>query len=43
MPVLMACPSSLDPLADDTMGSLANALMDAAETYYACRKAALAR
>ena len=31
-----------EPLAADTMGSLANALMSAAETYHACRAAALA-
>ena len=43
VPVLMACPSSLAPLPDDTMGALANALMDTAETYYACRAAAVAR
>jgi hypothetical protein len=38
----LACPSELDPLADDSMGSMANALMAAAETYHACRAAALA-
>lgn len=40
---MMACPSELEPLADDTMGAMANALMSAAETYHACRAAALAR
>ena len=38
----MACPAELEPMADDSMGSLANALMSAAETYHACRAAALA-
>jgi len=28
-------------MADDSMGALANALMSAAETYHACRAAAL--
>lgn len=37
----LACPATLEPLADDSMGSLANALMSAAETYHACRAAAL--
>ena len=41
--VRLACPAELEPLPDDTMGSLANALMAAAETYHACRRAALAQ
>jgi len=31
----------LDPMADDTMGAMANALMSAAETYHACRAAVI--
>jgi len=30
-------------MADDTMGAMAEALMAAAETYHACRAAAMAR
>lgn len=41
--VQLACPEVLEPMADDSMGSLANALMSAAETYHACRAAALSR
>lgn len=37
----LACPATLEPMADDSMGSLANALMSAAETYHACRAAVL--
>lgn len=37
----IACPPALPPLVDDSMGSLANALVEAAETYHACRAAAL--
>ena len=39
--VQLACPEALEPMADDSMGALANALMSAAETYHACRAAAL--
>ena len=39
----VACPPMLDGMADDSMGAMAEALMSAAETYHACRKAALAR
>ena len=35
----VACPPTLDPMADDTMGAMAEALMSAAETYHACRAA----
>lgn len=38
----MACPAALPPLQDDSMGALATALIEAAETYHACRAAALA-
>jgi hypothetical protein len=31
----------LDPLADDSMGAMAEALMAAAETYHACRAAVM--
>lgn len=41
MVVQLACPEQLEPMADDSMGALANALMSAAETYHACRAAAL--
>lgn len=41
MVVQLACPEALEPMADDSMGALANALMSAAETYHACRRAAL--
>lgn len=36
------CPATLPALRDSSMGALAEALMDAAETYHACRRAALA-
>ena len=35
----VACPPMLDGMADDTMGSMAEALLSAAETYHACRAA----
>ena len=38
---MLACPSELEQLPDDTMGSLANTLMSAAETYHACRAAVI--
>jgi len=31
----------LDPLADDSMGAMAEALMSAAEAYHACRAAVI--
>jgi len=37
----VACPPTLEPMADDTMGAMANALMSAAETYHACRAAVI--
>ena len=37
----VACPPMLDPLADDSMGAMAEALMAAAETYHACRAAVM--
>lgn len=40
--VQMACPPELPTMADDSMGSAVQALMDAAETYHMCRRAALA-
>lgn len=42
MVVQMACPPELPTMADDSMGSAVQALMDAAETYHMCRRAALA-
>ena len=35
----VACPQTLDGMADETMGAMAEALMSAAETYHACRAA----
>ena len=40
--VVASCPAELPTMADTTMGALAETLMDAAETYHACRRAALA-
>lgn len=42
MLVATHCPATLPALRDSSMGALAEALMDAAETYHACRRAALA-
>ena len=40
--VVASCPEELPTMADTTMGSAVQALMDAAETYHMCRRAALA-
>lgn len=40
--VVASCPAELPTMADTTMGSAVQALMDAAETYHMCRRAALA-